>query len=133
MTPDVPAVVPIVSDEPSVTATLPAFIARVPMLFPLAVRVKVPFEPESSRLVTVIVPLACIKAPLCERLSSPLVEEIDSCRSVSPEALNASVPVPLFVIELPRSLMAIFELELPDRARFPVDAVTVVAVARKNP
>ena len=50
MTPDVPAIVPIVSDVPSVTATLPAFAARVPILFPLAVRVKVPFEPESSRL-----------------------------------------------------------------------------------
>src|SRR5262249_54082542 len=121
VTPDVPATVPIVSADPSVTERLAALAASVPMLFPEAFSEKLPLAPDSSRVPAAMLPPDWVMVPFSVRTKSPFADEIVVRRSVSPDAVSASVPVPLLVIEVEViSPMAVPEAELPERARLPL-------------
>src|SRR5580704_3187233 len=70
VTPDVPATVPIVSDELSVTERLAVLAASVPMLFPDAFSAKLPLAPDSSIVPAVMVPPDCVMVPFSVRARS---------------------------------------------------------------
>ena len=66
---------------------------------PDAFKVKLPLVPLSNRLLTAIVPADCVMLPLPVITAGPLVEVIEAFKSIPPEVLKVSVPVPLLVMD----------------------------------